>query len=427
VGRLSFLLVAFASLATLARAAGADEPVAWSSAGELGLESRAFPDDHDPVTRDQALGMLGRLELRYDRAFFAGKVRGFGRLDVFDRERTTLLDEEAWLQAQGERLRLRLGVDIVNWTALEAFHPADVINARNLDSDLENFERIGEPMVALQARAFEQTTISALLMPVYMISRFPSPRSRLNLAPPGIDLRARPRLIDRSGRLTDRHLGPQAALQVRQVVGSADASLHLVESMDRLHPLVLIDAGTMSPVLLYQTVRQVGGTYQQVFGPVIAKAEGGYRWFVPPGAAATASVGPLPRRNHGIAAGGLEYRLAHRNGSESTLLLEGQTVLGVDRQTRRTLEIFQRDLFVGVRFARNDEAAREALLAAVIDLERPRELVLDARYQQRVGETWTVKAGVRIIAAKAAPPLEARGLQLLRDGDHAYLDVTRHF
>ena len=421
------LLAAFSLLALPALAAAADEAGPWSSRGELGLESRAFWNDHDPVTKDYGLGMLGRLELRYERGPFAGKARGFGRLDGFDRQRTTLIDEEAWLQAQSDRFRLRLGVDVVNWTALEAFHPADVINARNLDSDIENFERIGEPMVALQVRVFEQTTVSALLMPIYVTSRFPSPRSRLNFAPPGVDLRGRPKLIDRRGRLTDSHFGPQAALQVRQVVGSADVSLHLLEHMDRLHPVLLVDATTMSPVLLYQTVRQAGGTYQQVFGPVIAKAEGAYRWFVPAGAAAMDVVGPLPRRNHGIVAGGIEYGIGHRNGSESTILLEGQTVLGVDGPTRRALEIFQRDLFVGLRFARNDEAAREGMLAAVIDLESAGEMVLDARYQQRVDESWTVKTGLRVFQAKAVPPLEARGLQLLRNGDHVYLDVTRHF
>jgi hypothetical protein len=85
---------------------------------------------HDPVTRDYALGMLGRLELRHERGFFAAKARGFGRLDAADRERPTLLDEEARLQAQSERLRLRVGADVVNWTALEAFHPDGTSSAR---------------------------------------------------------------------------------------------------------------------------------------------------------------------------------------------------------------------------------------------------------------------------------------------------------
>jgi hypothetical protein len=415
------------ALTAISQPASAQEAGGWSSRGELALETRAFRNDHDPVTRDYGVGMFGQLELRYERGFFQAKGRGFGRLDANDRQRTTLVDEEAWLQAQSDRLRLRIGVDVVNWTALEAFHPADVINARNLDSDLENFERIGEPMAALQVRAFEQTTITAMFMPVYMTTRFPSPYSRLNFAPPGVDLRGRPKRLSRSGALTDSDFGPQAALQVRQVIGSADLSAHVLEHMDRLQPMILIDAATLTPVLLYKTGRQAGGTYQQVFGPLVAKLEGGYRWFVAPDAAAVQQVGPLPRRNHGIIAGGLEYGIPHRNGSESTVLLEGETVLGVDELTRRSLEIFQRDVFVGLRFARNDESSKEALVAAAIDLDLPGELLVDVRYRQRLGETWTVQVGLRLIEAKAVPPLEARGLQLLRNGSHVYLTVTRHF
>jgi hypothetical protein len=197
----------------------------WSSGGQLGLESRVFPDDDDPVTREYAVAMLGRLELRYRRSMFEAKARGFGRLDGFDSERSRLIAEESWVQVQSQRLRLRLGLDILNWSASEAFHPADVINARNLDSDLENFEKLGEPLAALRVQARDSTTVELLFMPVHTETRFPSPRSRLSFAPAGVDLRGRRVLIDRRGRITDSHFGPQAAMQLRQVLGPA-AGVH---------------------------------------------------------------------------------------------------------------------------------------------------------------------------------------------------------
>jgi len=219
LGGLATVLVALpveTFLGGLAHAEGAGS--AWSSQGQLGLESRVFPDDGNPLTEDRALGMFGRLELRHQHGAFEEKAQGFGRLDAFDPERTTLIDEEAWVQAESERLRLRIGVDVVNWTAMEAFHPADVINARNLDSDLESLEKLGEPMAAVQIGARAGMTVTAMVMPVYMETRFPSPRSRLNFGPPGVDLRGRRRLLDRHGSLTDSDLGLQAALQVMQWV-----------------------------------------------------------------------------------------------------------------------------------------------------------------------------------------------------------------
>ena len=400
---------------------------AWTSQGELGVESRVFRDDGSPLTEDRALGMLGRLELRHARGVFQEKARGFGRLDTFDRERTVLFAEEAWAQAEGEHFRLRVGVDVINWTAMEAFHPTDVINARNLDSDLENLEKIGEPMAAVQIRAREGMTVTAMVMPVYMETRFPSPRSRLNFGPPGVDLRGRRRLLDRNGSLVDRNFGPQAALQVRQVLGSADVTLHVLEHMDRLQPLALLDPATMQITLLYQTVRQAGATYQQVLGPIIAKLEGTYRWFVEPSPTTTAQLGLLPQRNHGTIAAGFEYGHPHANGSESTFFVEGQTILGVNQETRLALSPFQRDLFLGWRFARNDEASKELLLATIVDLERRGEYLVNASYKQRLGDTWTVVLGLRLFQARAVAPLAARGLEIIENGDHIRLALTRHF
>jgi hypothetical protein len=400
---------------------------AWTSRGELGLEGRAFPDDDDPITIDQGFGMFGRLELRHRHGRFEEKARGFGRLDAFDRERTTLIGEELWAQVEGERLRLRLGMDIVNWSALEAFHPVDVINARNLDSDLENLEKIGEPMAALQARLLESTTVTVMFMPVFMETLFPSPRSRLNPAPPGVDLRGALQLLDRNGALTDRRFGPQGAVQVRQVIRSADVTLHGLENMDRLEPIRLVNPMTMNVTLLFQTVRQVGGTYQQVFGPLIAKVEAAHRWFVAPNAAVASLLGPLPSQNHGIVAAGLEYGLPHGNGSQSTFLVEGVTVLGMSEPERRALTPFQRDVFVGWRFARNDEAGKELLLATIVDLDVWGECLVHVSYRQRIGETWTASLGVRVYQAQAVPPLLATGLQLIRNGDHVGFTLLRHF
>src|SRR5205807_886955 len=129
---------------------------------------------------------------------------------------------------------------------------------------------------------------------------FPSPRSRLSFAPPGVDLQGKPLRIDRRGAFTSGEYGPQAALQVRQVIGSADVAVHALEHMDRLQPIVLVDPTTLQPRLLYQTVRQVGGTYQQVLGGLVAKVEGAYRRFVSPRSEVTEQIGPLPRRSHGV-------------------------------------------------------------------------------------------------------------------------------
>ena len=368
---------------------------------------------------------MGRIEWRHQHAPFEEKLRAYGRVDHLDRDRSVLVLEEAFVQARLGRLRVRLGADIVNWTATEVFHPADVINARNLDSDLESLEKVGEPMAALQLGLWEGMTAGALVMPVYMKTLFPSPGSRLGFAP-GLDLRQRRALVDREGDFTDRDFGPQVALRLAQVVGRADVSVHVLEQMDRLQPLIGLDVQSQQPLPIFLTVQQVGGTYQQVLGGLIVKLEAAYRRFRRP-------VGDrggrylLPAdldRDHGAVAVGLEYGLTHDNGAESTWLLEGQSLLGVGEQMRQQLSPFQRDVFAGYRLALGDQDSKELMLGGVFDLEQPGELLVNLSYQQRLGETFSLRVGLRLFAAPQDHP---GGLVALRDSDHLRFSLTRHF
>jgi hypothetical protein len=402
----------------------------WSSRGELALEGRQFDDDERALTPDRGLALFGRLELRHSHGRLEEKTRFYGRLDHYDQRRSTLVFEEAWLQLALERLRLRAGVDLVNWTATEAFHPADVINARNLDSDLENYEKVGEPMASLQVRLFENTTVQLMFMPHRTAPLFASPASRLSFAP-GVDLRGSRRLLDRDGQTTDSRWGPQAALALRQVLGNADLTVHALEHLDRSQPLVRLDPQTFSPLLIFQTVRQLGGTYQQAVGPIILKLEGAYRRFVAareplPGL----PLGPYPldssgQPDHSQLAVGLEYGVPHAGGSESTFLLEGQALLGIDDSALRSaLSVFQRDVRIGYRFALNDELGKELMLGAIFDTERSGESLVMLNYLQRLGETWTLRAGLRLFNARASAP---GPLAVLRTSDHVRLALTRHF
>jgi hypothetical protein len=419
------LLSALAALALPAAPALAGD---WSSRGELALEGRQFDDDDLDLTPDRGLALFGRLELAHSHGHLEEKTRFYGRLDRYDQRRSVLVFEEAWAQLGLERLRLRAGVDLVNWTATEAFHPADVINARNLDSDLENFEKVGEAMVALQVRLFSGTTVQVLLMPHRTAPVFASPASRLSFAP-GIDLQGSRRMVDRDGALSDSRWGPQAAIALRQVLGNADLTLHALEHLDRSQPLVRVDPLTFKPLLIFQTVRQLGGTYQHALGPVVLKLEGAYRRFVAPRdplpGIAPGQLGAAGQPDHGQLAAGLEYGVPHQGGSESTFLLEGQAVLGVDDPAQRAaLSVFQRDVLIGYRFALNDEAGKELMLGAIFDTERSGESLVMLSYQQRLGETWTVRGGLRLFNAKATAP---GPMAVLRTSDHVRVALTRHF
>jgi hypothetical protein len=416
-----------------------EEPSTWDSRGEIAIETRGFLDDEIMETQDYNIGTLARLEVQHTYGKLSERVRLFTRLDVNDELRTTFIVEEAWVQYKSGNLRLRLGVDIVNWTATEAFHPVDIINARNLDGDLENFEKVGEPMAQLQLSLFSDTSVEVLLMPAYMKPRLPSSRTRQSLVPRGLSFNDRI-LVDRSGKLTDDDFGPQAALRLRTQLGGADVSVHFVEHMDRSQPAFLFDPAINAVRPVFMTVRHLGGTYQHPIDALLVKIEAAYRWFEVPSPETIRDAGYVTlnddfgHRDHAAVAVGLEYGIVHESGPESTLIVEGQVVSGRNDATRVQLNSFQQDILLGYRLALSDENSTELLVTGIADISGRGELMLSATYGQRIGDVWGLKIGARLFFAKepnvdpmtGAPGIPT-GIQALRDADLIRIHLTRYF
>lgn len=400
--------------------------------GEIALEARVFEADQDARTRDQGLALFGRFEWQLRQGEAEARLRAFGRVDARDSKRSLAAIEEAFVQWKRGRLRLRVGADIVNWSATEAFHPADVLNARNFDSDIENFEKLGEPMIAVQA-GLASGAVQLLLMPVYVDSVFPSPRSRLNLAPAGTDLQARVRRFDRHGRFTRKRTGAQYALRVQQTIGSAEIAAHYLEHLDRVQGMPVLDLGDAKPALVFQTQRQSGFTYQQALdNGVLAKLEMAWNRFRrpadPAAAAREANIAfggePFPDRDHALYAGGLEYAIEHGWGT-STLVLEAQALTGVGRAFWPTLSPFPRNVLLGYRLALSTADSRELRVGFIANVDDSAQRFLNVAWEQRLGEQFKLRAGARIFkGVKTAAPA---GFDALRRGDHAFANLEYHF
>ena len=353
---------------------------------------------------------------------FRERLRFFGRFDALDQGRAVLVIEEAWAEYKKGPVRIRAGLDILNWTATEAFHPADIINSRNLDSDVENFEKLGEPMLALQWR-FGSGAINAYYMPAYPSPIFPSRASRLGFGPPGLELGDAVRLGPDGEKLSGAAL--QGALRYTQTIGHVDLGLHVVHHLDRSQPSIVFDPEALTLAPLYRTVTQIGGTYQHVIEGLILKVEAGYRIFSATGIATP--YGMLPDLDHAQLAVGFEYGLLHESGVESTFILEGQALVGLDEAERLSASIFQRDVLFGYRISLNDTAGTTLLLSAIADLERAGEVLVSFSYACRLSDTFTLKAAARVYEAKAPTGRQPSGLELLRNSDHFRVSLIRYF
>lgn len=413
-----------------------DRPVAGPAAparrikvddkGHVGVFGRAFLPDGDPVTQDVNVGIDARVQVDVAHGPFKERARVYGLIDATDHRRDAIFVEEAYVAWRHPSAQVEVGAITLNTSRLDTFHPADVVNARFLDSEIENPSKIGEPMVAGRVNV-PTGAISVYLMPWYTAPRLASPRSRFN-PNPGLELGA-PRFLEWSGKVVTDRLGPQFGVNVQQVFGPVDLAVQWLRHQDRSQPLLVLPPGETEPSLLLLPVNHVGLNYNQAAGSTVLKGEAAWRRFGRPDGA-PAWLGELPDRDHVALAGGFEYSFGIGSYTLATFV-EGQAIVlegPDDPVVRASLTPFQRDVLLGTRFTFNDRYDRSIVLLAIVDVETGDEVFGGLRYGQRLDEHWTIAASARSVFAPlptAAQP--ATGLMALRDLRFVNLLLSRHF
>lgn len=418
-------------LLVLAIAAQGEEGGGFEWKGEAGLETRLFRPDHHAVTTDANLALAGRVEMDHRLSNTRERLRLFGRLDVTDNGRNLFDIQEAWAEYRWPMLEIRAGFDMLNWSATEAFHPADVINSRYLDSDIENPEKLGEPMLRLSLK-IPAGELSAWYLPMFIAPIFPSKHSRQNPLDPGWRFE-QPRWVDRNGQVSGGNFAHQWVVRLSQSRGPVDFDLHAIQYIDRQQPLYVADPTNKTVRPIYLPVTQIGGTMQAVLESWVVKLEWARRHFQSLGKQALQDLNVSADdevytvdRDHTQVAFGLEYNLAHDSGAVSTFVLEGQALSGVDKATRYDLQLFQRDLLVGYRYQFNDAAGSEFRSSFIFDVERPGERLFNLNYARRLTDTLGLRAGLRLFQAKQQGRT-VEGLERFDKSDQVYLNLIYYF
>lgn len=408
------LLLAFAPVAFTAGT--------WKSKGEVSIETRQFDDDGSDLTEDSNYGLFTRLETRWRQGPWRFQVRGFGRIDRTDESRDLAAFEEAWFGYRKSGWDIRAGFQMLNWTATEAFHPADVMNSRNLDSNIENPEKLGELMLSV-SRRIGQGSLTLYGMPRYEEPVFAESSSRLSFIPAGFTV-LDPIWLEDNGKIASDSYGEQYGLRFTQTIGDADIGIHYLDHMDRQFPLFQVDAQTGSIQPIYLRVEDLGLTYSHVLGSWLLKVEYAYKDFQDQTSRAVFAFNQV---DHQQAAFGLEYGWNGSSGSETTLIIEGQTLLDATEQERSQLSAFQRDALLGVRHAWNDVMGRELLVTLIGDLEKSEQYLLNLSYTQRLSDTWSIETGLRYIEAEPEPGRFPEGLENLDQADQVFLTISKFF
>lgn len=402
--------------------------MAWQYQGQISLESRVFEDDEEEQTQDFNLSLFTRLEAKNRQGPWRVKLRGTARVDSEDSERNMVVGEEAWVDYKQNRWNCRLGKQMMNWTATEAFHPADTFNSRVWDSNIENADKLGETTLMLGARILSGS-LSLYYMPCYEEPRFPSASSRLSTVEPGVKFKDAV-FIDRNDEVGDNY-GHQFGLRLAQSIGSADIGIHTLWHQDRYHPVVLEADEEQSLVPVYLPITEYGLSYQQVCGGLITKIEYGYKDFDNPQKPikipGVDGLSEVHQFDHYQFAWGFEYGWSSPKGADMVFYLEGQIVDALDLEQQNSISSFQRDIMLGYRYAWNDIYSRELFISLIFDVEFPRERLYNLRYRQRITDNFSASIGIRYIQALQSSDGRQGGLQGLDGSNQLFFVLSRYF
>lgn len=387
--------------------------------GEVKIESRFFEDDKKTETKDTSLGLFTKLKIKAKHGNnWSENLRLVARADKYDPTRSVFFFEEGYIQYKSGNFEYSLGAQMFNWSATEAFHPADIVNSRNYDSNLENAEKIGEPML-MGTYVGEESKFSLFIMPMFMKPILPQYTNRLSLS--GGFPMEKPVFIDKEGAISDDDFALQFGARFEYTFDDSDLTLHFIDHIDRSTPTVKITAQGLLPI--YLPVQEMGGTYQLVLNSWVVKLAGAHRDFKE---VTNPIYGKMEVLDHSQMAFGLEYGWSSTSGSDTTLILEGQSIIGPDEDQRAAINIFQQDLLFGVRYAFNDVYSKEIFASLIYDIERSSEMLINFNFQRRISNQWKMSTGLRIVDAKPKSAVPV-GLELIDGANQIYLDLTRYF
>lgn len=374
--------------------------------GSVQLEARLFltdpayaGQDDAAVSPSVALAPELIVELEGGRDRFS--LIPFLRVDAHDERRTHAdLREANWLHL-GDGYDLVVGLDKVFWGVAESRHLVDIVNQTDLVEDIDQEDKLGQPMLQLQLDR-DWGVLQGFVMPAFRERTFPGDKGRFRGPLPIAD--------DAVYQSDAEQYHPDLALRWSRTFGDVDIGISQFRGTSR-EPRLLAEArgGGTELVPHYDLIDQTGVDAQYTSGAWLWKFEGIARFGQGDGFAATVA--------------GFEYTLYQVAETEADLgLLLEYLYDGREEDGDAPLTVFQNDVFVGTRLTLNDEPDTTFLAGAIVDAE-DRSVSLSLEASRRVGADMKVELEARVFPDVAAEdPLYG-----IRRDNAVTLRVSRYF
>lgn len=399
---LAFPAVLLAVLAPSAPAVAAE----WDLSGSVQLETRLFPTGPAYAGQDAAAvspSVAVEPELIVDTGDRRDRfsLKPFLRLDADDGNRSHGdLREANWLHF-GDGYDLVVGIDKVFWGVAESRHLVDIVNQSDLVEDIDQEDKLGQPMVQLQAGT-AWGVFRGFLMPVFRERTFPADDARFRGPLPIAD--------DAEYQAGAGEYHPDLALRWTDTFGGFDVGVSYFRGTSREpRPVPAVRGGRAELVPTYDLIDQAGIDLQYTAGAWLWKFEGIARGGQ--GDAFAASVA------------GFEYTLYQVAETDADLgLLLEYLYDGREEDGDAPVTPFQNDLFVGARVTLNDEDDTTFLAGAITDVE-DRSVTLSLEASRRIGNDMKVELEARLFPDVAA----GNALYGIRRDNVVTLRLSRYF
>jgi hypothetical protein len=388
--------------------AAATLPVAadFDLTGSLGAESRLFLEDGS--LPGQLNTFQGSLELELDARWSLGQGRWdvvvvpYARLDEKDSKRTHFDLREAYVRYNGDVVSVRAGLAKVYWGVAESVHLVDIINQSDSIEDLDNEDKLGQPMLEISMQQ-DWGLLTGYLMPAFRKRTFPGVNGRLRLPLP----------VDNDLALFDQGADDDAdvdfALRYSHYFGDWDVGLSFFHGANREARFV-VDQNANAFATYYDNITQVGLDLQYTKEAWLWKFEG--------------IVRDTPFETFTAAVGGVEYSFygITESGADLGVLVEFQYDGRSEDPLISPASVADQDVMLGARYTMNDADDTSVLAGVVTDLgDGSMSGILEAT--KRFGDVWVGEIEGRFFM-NVDPNNTLAGF---KEDSHLMLRLSRYF
>jgi len=370
---------------------------------EVSLELRLFPEG--PQFDSQVDTLQSGLILSGDGRWISKdrntriRFEPYFRLDTEDDERSYVdLREASILHDINRDWDVLLGISQVFWGVAESRNVVDVINQFDTVEDIDEGEKLGQPMIRLSRRG-DFGTIEAYYLPFFRERRFPGLDGRLRTDPAVNNDAAR---YERSGE----EWAGDVAFRYTNRFGGFDLGLHGFYGTGR-NPRLDFNPVTGSLEPFYPKLMQGGIDLQWTNEAWLLKGE-----FV---------VVDMLGETYTSGVAGFEYTFFDVSGSGWDIGLIGEYLYDGRDQSVLPTTLFDNDVFIGTRVTWNDVQDTELLAGMIIDDDNG-GVFASVEFQRRLGDTMLLEVEGRAFAAADDPFIAA-----LEADDHLLVRLTRYF